>query len=332
MIPSSSSALEHLYTARARLGSGTLGPPSEVSEQLHRLWADPLGICPRWNESPRGSAPSRSGCPLLGAHPIERSERPSRTLPPETGSPKPGTAYPGVYSPPGSARGDPPPPSGLRVEESVGAGCPSAFGAAGIPGGVGLPFISSFNHSSIARVQVCGWWPGGKEKAAGVLRAAKRRLWLAAVRAAFARAARARVCRPASPCSRSASRSCRCAAVCGRQQMLCRSCCRAGQCCANVACVVPRVHVRWVIRDRTDPSSRVHAETSRRSAAPRHVVCFCALVGAVCHCGRTALQPAHLRARGGRGVLSACCLGRARASELPSRRVAAWPASACWAR
>ena len=115
------------------------------------------------------------------------------------------------------------------------------------------------------------------------------------------------------------------------RKMLCRSCCNVVQCCANVACVVPRVHVRWVIRDRTDPSSCVHAETSRRSAAPRHVVCFCALVGAVCHCGRTALQPAHLRARGGRDVPSACCLGRARASELPSRRVAAWPASACWA-
>ena len=86
--PGPSSALKHLYPARARLGTGTLGPPSEVSEQLHRLRAGQLGICPRWNVSPRGSArASRSGCPLLGAHPIERSERPSRTLPPETGSP-----------------------------------------------------------------------------------------------------------------------------------------------------------------------------------------------------------------------------------------------------
>ena len=265
----------------------------------------------------------------MGAHPIERSERPSAHSPRRLGLPSQGRHIPGL-SPPGSARGDPPPPSGPRVEEGVDAGCPSAFGAAGIPGGMGLPFISSSNHSSIARVQVCGW-AGGKEKAAGVLRAANRRLWLAAARVAFARAARARVCRPASPCSRSASRSCRCAAVCGSQQMLCRSCCKAGQCWAHVACVVPGVHVRWVIRDLTDPSSCVHAETSRRSAAPRHVVCFCALVGAVCHCGRTALQPAHLRARGGRDVPSACCLGRARASELPSRRVAAWPASACWA-
>ena len=30
----------------------------------------------------------------------------------------------------------------------VDAGCPSAFGAADIPGGMGLPFISSCNHSS----------------------------------------------------------------------------------------------------------------------------------------------------------------------------------------
>ena len=110
-----------------------------------------------------------------------------------------------------------------------------------------------------------------------------------------------------------------------------RSWCNYVQCCANVACVVPRVHARWVNRDRTDPSSCVHAETSRKSAAPRHVVCFCALVGAVCHCGHTALQPAHLCARGGQGVASARCLGRARASEPPSRRVAAWPASVCWA-
>ena len=130
------------------------------------------------------------------------------------------------------------------------------------------------------------------------------------------------------------------AACCGRAGVqrhvaTCRSAvrtwCSVVQCCANVACVVPGVHARWVNRDRTDPSSCVHAETSRRSAAPRHVVCFCALVGAVCHCGRTALQPAHSRARDGRDVPSACCLGRERASEPPSRRVAAWPASVCWA-
>ena len=114
-------------------------------------------------------------------------------------------------------------------------------------------------------------------------------------------------------------------------KMLCRPWCNVVQCGANVACVVPGVHARWVNRDRTDPSSCVHAETSRRSAVPRHVVCFCALVGAVCHCGHTALQPAHLRARGGQGVASARCRGRARASEPPSRRVAAWPASVCWA-
>ena len=110
-----------------------------------------------------------------------------------------------------------------------------------------------------------------------------------------------------------------------------RSWCNVVQCCANVACVVPCVHARWVNRDRTDPSSCVHAGTSRKSAAPRPVVCFCALVGAVCHCGHTTLQPAHLRARGGQGVASARCRGRARAGERPMRRVAAWPASVCWA-
>ena len=94
--PGPSSALTHLYPARARLGTGTLGPPSEVLVERHRLRADQLDIGPRRNESQRGSVPSRSGSPLLGAHPIERSERPPRTLPPETGSPKPGTAYPGA--------------------------------------------------------------------------------------------------------------------------------------------------------------------------------------------------------------------------------------------
>ena len=191
-----------------------------------------------------------------------------------------------------------------------------------------MPFISSFNHSS--RAQVCGW-AGGKERAAGVLCAAKRRLWLAAARAAFALAARARACRAASPCSRSALRPCWCAVACGCLPELCRPWCNVVQCCANVACVVPGVHARWVNRDRTDPSSCVHAGTSRKSAAPRPVVCFCALVGAVCHCGHTALQPAHLRARGSQGVASARCRGRARARERPMRRVAAWPASVCWA-
>ena len=110
------------------------------------------------------------------------------------------------------------------------------------PGGMGLPFISSFNHSSIARVRKFCSCPRGKEKATGVLRAAKRRLWLAGVRAAFARAARARVCRPASPCSRSASRSCRCAAVCGSQQHVvppmvqcCAMWCKCGLCGAGRA-------------------------------------------------------------------------------------------------
>ena len=180
---------------------------------------------------------------MLGAHPIERSERPSARSPRRLGLPSQGRHIPGL-SPPGSARGDPPPPSGPRVEEGVDAGCPSAFGAAGIPGGMGLPFISSSNHSSIARVQVCGW-ARGKEKSRCVLCAAKRRLWLAAARAAVALAARARVCRAAMPCSRSASRTCRCAAACGSLQVCCAlmvhccaKLCKCGLCGASRACTM----------------------------------------------------------------------------------------------
>ena len=187
--------------------------------------------------------PHAPGVPCWGA-PDRAIGTPRPHAPPRRlGLPSQGRRLPGL-SPPGSARGGPPPPSGLRVEESVDAGCPSAFGAVGIPGGLGLPFISSFTHSSIARVQVCGW-PRGKEKAAGVLCAAKRRLWLAAARAAFARAARARVCRPASPCFRSASRSCRCAAVCGSLQVwcalmvqCCAKLCKCGLCGAPRACTM----------------------------------------------------------------------------------------------
>ena len=120
----------------------------------------------------------------------------------------------------------------------------------------------------------------------------------------------------------------RCVAVC---KCGVRSWCNVVQGCGNVACVVLRVRVRWPKRDHTHRSSCAHARAGREPAARKSMVCFCALVGAVCHCGRTALQPAHLRARGGRGVASARCLGRARASEPPSRRVAAWPASVCWA-
>ena len=49
--PGPSSALKHLYPARARLGTGTLGPPSEVSAELHRLWADQLDLSRKDTES-----------------------------------------------------------------------------------------------------------------------------------------------------------------------------------------------------------------------------------------------------------------------------------------
>ena len=54
--PGPSSALKHLYPARARLGTGTLGPPSVVSGELHRLWADPLDLSRKDTES-RGISP-----------------------------------------------------------------------------------------------------------------------------------------------------------------------------------------------------------------------------------------------------------------------------------
>ena len=118
-------------------------------------------------------------------------------------------------------------------------------------------------------------------------------------------------------------------AACG---VLCRSWCNVVQCVACEVCVVPVVHVRWSARDLAGCSSCVLAGMSQRAAFHRSVLWFCAFVAAVCHCGRTALQPAHLRARGGQGIASVCCPGRTRARWSPARRVVAWPASVCWAR
>ena len=166
----------------------------------------------------------------------------------------------------------------------------------------GLPFgivraAVSFNHSSAAW-QVC-WAAHGKEKQAActALRSAAFGSLLRALRShsLLARACAGPRCRALAVRRRRAGVQRRVAA----SNMLHRTWCKAVQCGAHVACAVPGVHARWVNRDRTDPSSCVLAETRRKSAVPRHVVCLCALVGAVCHCGHTALQPAHLRARGG---------------------------------
>ena len=56
---------------------------------------------PKADGSPRGSAPSRSGCPLLGAHPIERSEVLSAHPPPETRLPSRGDGISRGLAPPG---------------------------------------------------------------------------------------------------------------------------------------------------------------------------------------------------------------------------------------
>ena len=110
-----------------------------------------------------------------------------------------------------------------------------------------------------------------------------------------------------------------------------RSWCNVVQCCANVACVVPSVRVRWPKRDHTLRSSCVHAGAGRKSAARG----WCAFVLWLVLCanvrGRTALQPAQMRAHGGQGAASAYCRGRGCAREPPSRRVAAWPVSVRWA-
>ena len=99
--------------------------------------------------------------------------------------------------------------------------------------------VHSIIHQSHARKF---GWAGGKEKAAGVCSAAKRRLWLAGVRAAVALAARARMCWAAMPCSRSASRTCRCAVACASLQHVvppmvqcCAMWCKCGLCGAGRA-------------------------------------------------------------------------------------------------
>ena len=119
---------------------------------------------PKAERIPKGFCPLTLRVSLVGGAPDRAIGTPFTHAPPGDWVSQARDGISRGLAPPGSARGDPPPPSGLRVEESVGAGCPSAFGAAGIPGGVGLPFISSFNHSSIARVQVCGWWRQGKSR------------------------------------------------------------------------------------------------------------------------------------------------------------------------
>ena len=134
-----------------------------------------------------------------------------------------------------------------------------------------------------------------------------------------------------------------CRVAAGRRRLVARvSVCQlAAQCCAQaailcnaghcVACVVPRMRSRRVNHARMDNSSCAHAGASRGTAARRRVRLVGAFVGAVCHCGHTALQPALLRACGGQGVARARCCGRVRARQPPACRVAAWPASACWA-
>ena len=117
--------------------------------------------------------------------------------------------------------------------------------------------------SSIARVQVPCSAREGRKGISRVRRAAKRCLWRAAVCAAAALAACARVCEAMTHCSRRPSRMCWLAAVCGRLQsvlpLLIVQCWdllgKCGLCVAKRACT----RVRWVKRDPTHHSSCVHA-------------------------------------------------------------------------
>ena len=73
------------------------------------------------------------------------------------------------------------------------------------------------SHVLRARLQVCQL-ACARERAAGVLLLAKRRMWRAAACCVAALAARARVCGAASQCSRMPSLKCWHAAVCGGLQ------------------------------------------------------------------------------------------------------------------
>ena len=137
---------------------------------------------------------------------------------PRRQAPKPGDGISRGFAPPGRPGLAPPPAFG-----DEGSAPPAVGGTClGFSAGGGM---CAYRSPALAHMRLACKFAGphAARKAAGVLCAAKRRLWLAAARAAFARAARARACRSASPCFRSALRSRRRAAVCGCLQVLCRS-------------------------------------------------------------------------------------------------------------
>ena len=131
-----------------------------------------------------------------------------------------------------------------------------------LPAPTGLEEQSSFKmsqfiqFSSVARVQVCAW----RAMEGGNLSRASRRKTLplacCRVRCGRSRCLRSRVRGRDALLSQAFPGSQQCMAG-GR--VLCRSLCSAGLCWANVACVLPNVHTRWVKRDPTHHSSCVHA-------------------------------------------------------------------------